>query len=52
MEPHLKYLNKYCSLRKFICCGRLNPRTGGVIIYNAKDKDGVEALKDGSILYG
>jgi uncharacterized protein YciI len=44
LESHLKYLEKYCSLQKFICCGRLNPRTGGVIICNAKNREEVEAL--------
>lgn len=44
LESHLEYLEKYYSTNKFICCGRLNPRTGGVIICNAKDKDEIEAI--------
>ncbi|HEX3013040.1 MAG TPA: YciI family protein [Methanobacterium sp.] len=44
LKSHLEYLEKYCSSQKFICCGRLNPRTGGVILCNANDKEEVEAL--------
>lgn len=44
VKPHTKYLEKYCSLQKFICTGRLNPRTGGIIICNAKDKEEIETL--------
>jgi uncharacterized protein YciI len=44
LASHTKYLKKYCSLKKFICTGRLNPRTGGVIICNAKNKEEVETL--------
>ena len=44
LESHTKYLEKYCSLKKFICTGRFNPRTGGVIICNAKNKEEVETL--------
>lgn len=44
LESHLGYLEKYCSTNKFICCGRLNPRTGGIIICNAKDKDEIESI--------
>jgi uncharacterized protein YciI len=44
LASHTKYLEKYCSLKKFICTGRLNPRTGGVIICNAKNKEEVETL--------
>ena len=44
LESHLEYLEKYCASGKFICCGRLNPRTGGVIICNAEDVTEVEEI--------
>lgn len=44
LKSHLEYLEGYCSSGEFICCGRLNPRTGGVILCNAKDMGEVEAL--------
>ena len=36
LEEHIKYLDKYYSMGKFICSGRKNPRTGGVIICNSE----------------
>ncbi|WP_411681780.1 YciI family protein [Clostridium thailandense] len=35
LNSHITYLEKYYSLKKFICSGRRNPRTGGVILCNA-----------------
>jgi hypothetical protein len=32
LENHIKYLDKYYSLGKFICSGRRNPRIGGVVL--------------------
>lgn len=34
LEAHLQFLEKYYSAGVFICSGRKNPRTGGMIISN------------------
>jgi len=44
VNSHIEYLEKYYSLQKFIFSGRRNPRTGGVIICNAKDKNEVQSI--------
>lgn len=38
LEEHIAFLNKYYEAGKFICSGRKNPRTGGIILFNAKDE--------------
>lgn len=40
LQAHREYLDKYYDLGKFVCSGRRNPRTGGVII--CKDVDETE----------
>ena len=44
LEDHIKFLEKYYASGNFICSGRKNPRTGGVIICRAKDKMEVEKI--------
>lgn len=44
LTSHVKYLDKYYSLQKFICSGRRNPRIGGVILCNEKDRKEVENI--------
>ncbi|MGL5352927.1 MAG: YciI family protein [Clostridium sp.] len=44
LKPHVEYLDKYYALKRFICSGRKNPRSGGVIICNAKDMDEVKSI--------
>lgn len=44
LEAHITYLEKYYVLDKFICSGRRNPRIGGLILCNAKDKDEVNEI--------
>lgn len=44
LEAHIAYLEKYYALDKFICSGRRNPRIGGLILCNAKDKDEVNEI--------
>lgn len=39
LEEHIAFLDKYYAEGKFICSGRKNPRTGGIILSNAKDID-------------
>jgi len=44
IPAHIAYLEKYYDLGKFVLSGRKNPRTGGVILCNAEDRDEVEAI--------
>ena len=44
INAHIEYLEKFYSLQKFIFSGRRNPRIGGIIICNAKDKTEVESI--------
>ncbi len=34
LEEHVAFLDKYYALNKFVCSGRRNPRTGGIILVN------------------
>ena len=34
LKEHVDFLDKYYLLGKFICSGRKNPRTGGIILVN------------------
>lgn len=44
LDAHITFLNKYYSQNKFICSGRQEPRTGGIIICKAKDKSEVNSM--------
>ncbi|GFZ33182.1 hypothetical protein CSC2_37080 [Clostridium zeae] len=44
LNEHIAFLNKYYDNKNFICSGRKNPRTGGVILCNAKDMKEVEGI--------
>ena len=44
LEEHIKFLEKYYEMEKFICSGRKNPRTGGVILLNAESLSEVEKI--------
>ena len=44
LEKHVKFLEKYYEMGKFICSGRKNPRTGGVILLNAESLSEVESI--------
>ena len=35
LADHKIFLEKYYSMKKFICSGKRNPRTGGIILCNA-----------------
>ena len=39
LEEHRKFLDKYYALNKFICSGRKNPRTGGIILFNGTKEE-------------
>src|SRR5664279_246594 len=44
LEAHKEFLNKYLVSGNIVCCGRQNPRTGGVIVCNAKDRTEAEKI--------
>ena len=44
LEEHIKFLEKYYEMGKFICSGRKNPRMGGVILLNAESLSEVEKI--------
>ena len=44
LEEYIKFLEKYYEMGKFICSGRKNPRTGGVILLNAESLSEVEKI--------
>jgi uncharacterized protein YciI len=44
LVEHRAFLDKHYALNKFICSGAQNPRTGGVILCNASNKEEVEQI--------
>lgn len=44
LSSHILFLDKYYSSKNFICSGRKNPRTGGIILCNAENIDEVNAI--------
>jgi len=54
LAEHRAFLDKYYALNSFICSGAQNPRTGGVILCNAADKEEVERIvsEDPFNIYG
>ena len=44
IEGHIQFLEKYYATGNFIASGRKVPRTGGVILVQANDRDEVEVI--------
>ena len=44
IKSHIQYLEKYYSLQKFVCSGRKNPRSGGIILCNSKNMEEVKTI--------
>ena len=44
MAAHVKYLHKYYRKNIFVASGRKVPRTGGIILALAEDKQAVEKI--------
>ena len=44
LPSHILFLDKYYANEKFICSGRKNPRTGGIILCNAENINEVNAI--------
>jgi uncharacterized protein YciI len=46
LDEHIEFLNKYYANNKFICSGRKNPRTGGIILCNTDKEEVNEIIKE------
>lgn len=44
LPAHIEYLETYYNSGNFIASGRQNPRTGGIILCNADDRQQVESI--------
>lgn len=44
LDDHMFFLEKYYKLNKFICSGRQEPRTGGIILCNANNKEEINSI--------
>ena len=44
LEKHINFLNQYYTKGLFIASGRKNPRSGGIILMRAKNKDAVQEI--------
>jgi len=44
IDEHITYLEKHYALGKFIASGRKVPRTGGIILVNAANKDELDLI--------
>ena len=44
LPEHIRYLEESYSVRKFICSGRKNPRTGGIILCNCGTRQEAEQI--------
>jgi uncharacterized protein YciI len=44
LSNHIAFLDKYYNTGNFICSGRKNPRTGGIILCNAQDLHEVNTI--------
>ena len=44
LPAHISYLEENYNAKKFICSGRKNPRTGGIILCNCATKQEAEQI--------
>jgi uncharacterized protein YciI len=44
MKDHVAFLDKHFAKKEFLVAGRLVPRTGGIILARAKDREAVEKI--------
>lgn len=51
LEAHRAYLEKYYTQGKFICSGRRNPRTGGMILCKAENEAEVRHMIEDDPFY-
>lgn len=45
LPAHIRYLDAWYSKGKFLCSGRKNPRTGGMILCNCTDRAEAEQIQ-------
>ena len=46
LPAHIRYLDTWYANGKFLCSGRKNPRTGGIILCNCADRAEAEHIRD------
>ena len=46
LPAHISYLEENYNAKKFICSGRKNPRTGGIILCNCATKQEAEQIME------
>ena len=46
LPAHIDYLEEYYNNEKFICSGRKNPRTGGIILCNCATRQEAEKIME------
>lgn len=44
LPAHIEYLETYYNSGNFVASGRQNPRTGGIILCNADDREQIESI--------
>lgn len=44
LDDHMVFLEKYYEHNKFICSGRQEPRTGGIILCNGNNKEEINLI--------
>ena len=44
MKDHVAFLDKHFAKKEFLVAGRLVPRTGGIILARAKNREAVEKI--------
>ena len=51
LPEHVRYLEEWYEKGKFLCSGRRNPRTGGVILCNCESLEEAERIRDRDPFY-
>lgn len=46
LPAHIDYLEEHYNAKRFICSGRKNPRTGGIILCNCATKQEAEKIME------
>lgn len=51
LPAHIRYLDAWYARGKFLCSGRKNPRTGGVILCACASREEAEQIRDEDPFY-
>lgn len=51
LPEHIRYLDRWYGEGKFLCSGRKNPRTGGVILCACADREEAERIRNAGPFY-